>query len=235
MKPSRAIAALKKIIVLVLILAVPGFLYYLLTVKGKNRYKPLPVYGPKAVAKTFHKFHGQVIYDTIYHTIPDFTLTDQNGKKVNFEALKGKILVVSFFYTHGPQMCDNVNRNIDSLTKDYAKNKLLRFVSITIDPLRDGVPVISNYATRLKADPEHWKFLTGDTTQVYNLARNGLLVNEFKTGDDFIYSDKVVLVDADRRIRGYYSGTSITDMLRLSDEIKVQIAEELRKVKAPEM
>jgi protein SCO1/2 len=236
MKSTSALAGSKKLMILVLILAVPGFLYYLLTVKGKNRYKPLPVYGPKAVAKTFHKFHGQVIYDTIFHKIPDFELTDQDGKKVNFATLDGKILVINFFYTHCPQLCEKVNIHIDSVAQDYTRNKIVRFVSITIDPLRDDVSTLKAYTQHLKADSNHWKFLTGDSSVIYNLARNGLLVNAFKTGTgDFVYNDKVILVDADKRIRGYYSGTSVTDMQRLNDELKVQIAEELRKIKAPEM
>jgi protein SCO1/2 len=236
MKQTSALAGFKKLMILVLILAVPGFLYYLLTVKGKNRYKPLPVYGPKVVAKTFHTFHGNVIYDTIFHKIPDFELTDQEGKKVNFDSLSGKVLVVSFFYTHNPQLSDKINVNIDSVARDYVRNKLTRFVSITIDPERDNVAVLKNYAGRLGVNAKQWKFLTGDTTVIYNLSRKGLLVNDFKDASgNFIYSDKVVLVDAERRIRGYYSGSSVTDMQRLNDELKVQISEELRKVKSPEM
>ena len=49
---------IKKISILVLILAVPGFLYYLLTVKGKNRYHSLPKFGPKTITKTTHKSTG---------------------------------------------------------------------------------------------------------------------------------------------------------------------------------
>ncbi|MBW4890276.1 SCO family protein [Mucilaginibacter sp. HMF5004] len=226
---------MKKLTILVLILAVPGFLYYLLTVKGKNRYKPLPVYGPKVVAKTFHKFHGKVIFDTIYHKLPDFELTDQDGKKINFDTLAGKVLVVSFFYTRNPQMSEKVNVNIDSVARDYTRNKITRFISITIDPEHDNAAVLKNYSAHLKANT-NWKFLTGDTAVIYNLARKGLLVNEFKAAEgNFVYDDKVMLVDAERRIRGYYSGTSLTDMMRLNDELKVQISEELRKIKSPEM
>ena len=47
-----------KILILVTILAVPGFLYYMLQAKGKNRYKPLPIFGPKIVASTFHTKKG---------------------------------------------------------------------------------------------------------------------------------------------------------------------------------
>jgi protein SCO1/2 len=220
----------KKIIILVMILALPGFLYYLLTAKGKNRYKPLPFFGPKEVAKTGHKFHGKHIPDTIYHKLDDFTLTDQNGKQVSFKNYDKKIFIASFFYTHCPTVCSTVNKNISALADVYRKNRMVNFISITVDPQRDTPPVLKKYAESLEANSK-WLFLTGDTTSIYNLTRKGFLVDALKADDDnFIYSDKLVLIDAEKRIRGYYSGTSMADLTKLNDEIKVLIAEELRKV-----
>src|ERR1700761_9452515 len=99
-----ALKGIKKLAILVLILAVPGFLYYLLTAKGKNRYKPLPVYGDKVVAKTGHTFHGKFIPDTIYHVLPDFKLTDQDGKEISLKDFDGKIFIANFFYIHCPSV-----------------------------------------------------------------------------------------------------------------------------------
>ncbi|MFD2148108.1 hypothetical protein [Mucilaginibacter antarcticus] len=80
-----------------MILALPGFLYYLLNTKGKNRYKPLPYFGPKEMSGTSHKFHGEVIPDTTYHQLPAFKLVDQNGDTVSSESLANKIFIVNFF------------------------------------------------------------------------------------------------------------------------------------------
>src|SRR4051812_24169037 len=112
---------LKKIIILGLILALPGFLYYLLTAKGKNRYKPLPVYGPKQVAKTGHKFHGQFIPDTVFHKLADFQLTDQNGKQVSLSSFDKKIIVFNFFYTNGGEQSNKINNAIDTLADIYSR------------------------------------------------------------------------------------------------------------------
>ncbi|WCT12918.1 SCO family protein [Mucilaginibacter jinjuensis] len=225
----------KKVLILVLILAVPGFLYYLLTAKGKNRYKPLPFYGPKVVAQTGHKFHGKYIPDTIYHKLPDFNLVDQDNQPVSLKSFDNKIFVAGFFYTHCPSICDQVNSNLDSLVKGYAHNKMLHFVSITVDPMHDSPAILKAYAGK-QVSSAKWQFLTGDTTTIYNLAAKGFLVNAAHAGNnEFVVDDKLVLIDADKRIRGYYSGTSIIDMNRLNDEIKVLIAEELRKIKAPDL
>ena len=221
----------KKIIILVLILAVPGFLYYLLTAKGKNRYKPLAIYGPKVVQKTGHKVHGKFIPDTLYHQLPAFTLTDQGGKPVSEATFKGKIFVAGFFYTHCPAVCTTINRNISYMVDTYRKNKMVYFASITVDPEHDSTSVLKKYADSMKPESNRWLFLTGDTTSIYNLARKGFLVDALKAGDnDYIYSDKLILIDQEKRIRGYYSGANTNDINRLTDEIKVLIAEELRKV-----
>jgi len=224
----------KKLIVLVLILAVPGFLYYLLTVKGKNRYKPLAVYGPKQVAKIGHRYHGKYIPDTIYHKLPNFELTNQLGKPVTFKNFEYKIFVVNFFYGNCPEVCAVVNKNIERLAWAYRKNRMVKFVSITVDPQRDTPAALLAYAKTYRLPADKWMFLTGDTATVYNLARKGFLVNAVKTGDEFIFSNQLILIDAEKRIRGSYNGTSMPDVVRLNDEIKVQIAEELRKIKAPD-
>jgi len=221
---------LKKIIILALILALPGFLYYLLTAKGKNRYEPLSYFGPKQLAKTSHIVKGRSIPDTIYHTIPDFNLQDQNGKAVSLESLTGKILIVNFFYTTCPNICSQVNQNIAKLAAQYAHNKITKFISITVNPRHDSAAVLKQYGVKFDADSTRRLFLTGDTAVIYPLARQGFLVNALDEGNgNFVYSDKVVLIDESHHIRGYYSGTSDDDMNRLDNEIKVQIAEEIRK------
>ncbi len=225
---------LKKIIILGLILALPGFLYYLLTAKGKNRYKPLPVYGPKQVAKTGHKFHGKFIPDTIFHKLNDFNLIDQNGNLLSLKSFDKKIIVFNFFYIRGGQQSNKINIAVDSLAALYSRNKMVYFVSVSVDPERDKGSVLKAYADQNKPVYPHRLFLTGDTTNVYNLARNGLLVDALKTTDgQFIYSNKLVLVDSEKRIRGYYSSIMPDDISRITDEIKVLITEELRKNDKP--
>jgi protein SCO1/2 len=231
MKKARI---LKKILILVLVLIVPGFLYYLLVAEGKNLYRPLPVFGPKLLAKTTHRVKGRDIQDTIFHSLSDFKLTDENGAPVSLKTFNKKIFIAGFFYTHCPNVCKLVNNNISQLAANFATNKMVYFVSITVDPERDSLPVLKSYAKGFKPASANWLFLTGDTSTIYNLARKGFLVNALQAGkDDFIYSDKLVLIDQDKHIRGYYTGASTDDVNRLNDEIKVLIKEELSKNDTP--
>ena len=189
----------KKISILVLVLIVPGFLYYLLTAEGKNRYKPLPVFGPKQLGKTTHMVKGKNVPDTLYHTLPDFKLRDQDNTPVSLKSFTNKIFIANFFYTRCPNVCGVMNNNMNLLALNYVKNKMVCFVSITVDPEYDTALVLKKYASTFKSAPAKWLFLTGDTAATYNLARNGFLVNALQTGnDEFIYSDKLILIDQDK-------------------------------------
>ncbi|RQO72283.1 electron transporter [Pedobacter sp. KBW06] len=227
---------IKKILILVTILAVPGFLYYLLQDKGKNRYKPLPFFGPKEVAKTFHSVRGKQIPDTIYHLVPDFKLINQQADTVNWKSYEGKILVLNLFYTTGNTYAVNfANKAMKAFEATYAHNKTVNFVGLSIDPSRDTPKVLSDYAAVLGAAAGKWDLLTGDSTAIYGLINKGLFIDahrELQNGEQkFVYSNMFVLLDPQRRIRGYYEATSQEALSKLDDEIKVLITEELRNNK----
>jgi len=223
-----------KITILVLVLFVPGFLYYLLVSQGKNRYHSLRILGPKQITKTTHRIKGKDIPDTIYHTLPDFKLTDQDGAPVSLKTFDGKIFIAGFFYTNCPSVCTLMNNDVKQLVANYATSKMVYFVSITVDPARDSVKALKSYADSFKPASSRWLFLTGDTSTIYNLARKGFLVDALQTGkDDFIYSDKLMLIDEEKRVRGYYTGASTADVNKLNDEIKVLLSEEILKHDTP--
>ena len=223
-----------KILILVTILAVPGFLYYLLQAKGKNRYKPLPIFGPKIVASTFHTKRGVKIPDTIYHKIPDVSFMTSNSDSLNLASIKKQLILVNFFYSKDQLLTPKINEAVKRIFEEFKGNKIIRFLSISIDPEHDNLSVLKSYALILGAKPGKWDVVTMDSSQVLNLAKNQFFVNAIKSSEDkeqYIFSDKLILLDADHRIRGYYSSSSVDETRKLSDEIKVLITEELRKIK----
>jgi protein SCO1/2 len=224
---------IKKILILVTILAVPGFLYYLLTEMGKNRYKPLPFFGPKVVAETFHKVRGTQIPDTLYHQVKNFQLQNQLSAAVSLDTYKGKILIVNLFHTKGSTFgVDFTNKAVKVFLETYGGNQVLNFVSLSIDPKNDKPKVLESYAKKLGAPAGKWDLLTGDSTQMFNLINNELFVDAHQINENgdtkFIYSNMFVLLDTKHRIRGYYEATSQEALAKLNDEIKVLITEELR-------
>ena len=230
-------ASIKKVLILVTILAVPGFLYYLLQDQGKNRYKPLPFYGPKQVSDTFHSVRGKQVPDTFYHKIRGFEFINQQGKNVSWETYKDKVLVFGLFYTQSDdkQSVKAANKSMQTLGSAYAKNDMVNFVSMTIDPGYDKPEVLSVYADSLSAKPDKWNLLTGDSTKLFRFVNEQLLIDAHyiysRSKKNFSYSNYFILVDPQHRIRGYYEATNQEAMARLDDEIKVLIAEVLRNIK----
>jgi protein SCO1/2 len=227
---------IKKILILVTILAVPGFLYYLLQEKGKNRYRPLPIYGPKVVAKTFHSVRGKEIPDTIYHQIADFKLLNQYGAAVSWKNHTGKIILLDLFHSsNGGFAVDYANKAMEGFTRMYNENTMLHFMSVSIDPIEDTPSILRKYADRISANNGKWDLLTGDSTQIFQFINRGLRLDAIKTiknGETkFTYSNMFVLLDSQHRIRGYYESTNNEALSKLDDEIKVLIAEELRNMR----
>ncbi|HEX7366515.1 MAG TPA: SCO family protein [Pelobium sp.] len=230
---SRNKFPLAKILILVTILALPGFLYYLLKEKGKNRYKPLPIFGPKVVASTFHTRRGVKIPDTIYHIVKFPKMRNSGGDSVQLTTDEQLLTIVNFFYLDNKEVVPKLNEGLKNLQEQFKDNKRIRFVSIDLDPKNDDLSKLSSYKSSLGAIAKKWDILTADTSVTYPLARDQFFVNAFQTkSGDLLFSDKLILLDAENRIRGYYTGTSADEVSRISDEIKVLITEELRKIKA---
>ncbi len=223
----------KKIFLLVVLLAVPGLLYYLLQEKGKNRYKPLPFYGSKQVASTFHMRRGKKIADTIYHTIEPFALRNQNDQVISFPADSHRITVVNFFFTRCSTFCKPMTAEVSGVANIFRKNKLLQFYSITVDPENDTPGVLKKYQSALNLKPDNWDFLTGSSEKIMKLAQSDFLVDALEdttTNPSFIHTPMLILVDPQRRIRGYYNSANKEEVDKLTDEIKVLITEELRGI-----
>ena len=223
---------IKKVIILVSILAIPGFLFfYLLPHFARNRYKRLPIFGEKVVASTFHSEKGKKIPDTIYHLVPDFKLINQHNDTITWKSLANKIVVLNLFYTGANNQ--ETSKYIKKLSDGYELKPLVKFLSLSVDPLDKSR--IKDFAEHFKAKAGKWDFLVGDTIQTYPLIRKGLLLDvvtdETKEKTNFIFSNKIVLIDNLHRIRGIYDADNAEANARLEDEIKVLIAEYLRNVK----
>jgi protein SCO1/2 len=173
---------------------------------------------------------GKQVSDTIWHKVGDFSLTNQDGRKINWDSLKGKIVVADLFFTHCPTICPAMTMNMKRLAESVNNgqrvgdktNKLVHFLSFSIDPDRDSVATIKKWADRFQVNPEKWWLLTGNKQEIYNLAINEMkMFAEDGKGIDtnFIHSDKYVLIDSNRHVRGYYDGLDSASLARLSNDL----------------
>lgn len=225
-------SSFKKILILVSVLALPGFLYYLLQEKGKNRYKALDIFGPKQVAGTFHTRRGVKIPDTIYHRIRDFKLLSNTGDSVGIPTDSNKIALVNFFFTRCKTVCPDMNAKMAGIVSKYQNNKRLQFYSISVDPGFDTQEVLNKYAQTFNVKNKKWSFLTGDKDFILELARKDFLVDALPSRGsthEIIHSPMLILVDPDKKIRGYYDSTHKEQMAKLEDEVTVLIAQQLLK------
>lgn len=179
---------------------------------------------------------GEEIYDTTFKQVADISLVNQLGDTVSINKnLEGKIVVVNFFFTDCATICPRLTGNITMLQKAFKKNDTtVHLVSISVDPKRDSVPVLRDYADRFGVNHDHWWFMTGNREQVYSYARNELRVvmNEGGQGiEDFVHSQKLVLLDKERHIRGYYDGLDTAELKLCADDIVLLSLEKKRKKK----
>jgi protein SCO1/2 len=162
------------------------------------------------------------------HHISDFTLMDQHGGTVTLDDVGERIIVADFFFTTCATICPKMSTQLERVQKAYADEDRLMLLSHSVTPEMDSVPVLAAYAELHHADPRRWRFLTGDRMQIYRLARRSYFaaLDEGDGGpDDFVHTENFVLVDPQRRIRGFYDGTSPKDVDRLIDDINTLLKE----------
>ncbi len=169
------------------------------------------------------------------HHIADFELINQDGKIISQKDFTGKIYVAEFFFTTCRTICPKMNSLLQKVNEKFKEDDRVMFLSHTVMPERDSVPVLADYAKRFGADSKKWMFVTGEKKKIYELARKSYFAvkleeNFIKGGlpgdeKDFIHTENFVLVDKNKRIRGFYDGTSEKDIDRLIQEIQILLLE----------
>ena len=190
-------------------------IYYLLSPT-----KILPIYQPAEV--NYKLVDSSLQHVKKYHKIGNFSLLNQSGKKITLDNYNDKIFIADFFFTKCPSICPIMTDNMLELQKKIIEDDSVMIISFSVDPKNDTVEQLNNYAEEKGIDQKKWNLLTGDKTKIYDLARKSFFVAELDNKDDneIIHTENFVLVDPDRRIRGYYDGTNIDEVLKILDDIK---------------
>lgn len=212
-----------KVLILGLLLLMPVLVFLFLRLFGENKYT-LPTYFPKEPTEAV--VEGQP-YDTVYHQVPDFKLISQEGKTVTAQDLDNHVYVANFFFASCKGICTQMSTQMVRVQDAFRNDEAVKLISFTVDPERDTVETLQRYADMYNADPKKWLFLTGPKAELYKLAQDGfyLPVQEVPGIGDFIHSEKFMLVDNNRHIRGLYDGTDPEDVDRLITELRVLLYE----------
>jgi protein SCO1/2 len=139
------------------------------------------------------------------------------------------ILLVNIFFASCPEVCPEMNKQLQSVAEKFQNEPQVKFLTVSIDPESDSVPVIANYAKAFKADLYKRTFATGSKAEIYDWAINDVLLATEQRGSDFIHDDRVVIIDKDHRIRGILPTRAKTNSERI--ELIRRIIDDIENLK----
>ena len=203
------------------------FLAITLSLTACNNNKKLPFYGQRE-AKIVKDAAGVERVDTVYQTIPDFKLLNQDSILITQNEFKGKVYVADFFFTSCTTICPTMHRNLKTVYDQYKDNPEVAFLSHTIDFKYDKPSVLKKYAGKLGVDTKKWQFVYGTKDEIYHLAEHNYLVavqEDSTAKDGYIHQGWLVLVDKQKRMRGAYDGTKTEEVEKLKKDIATLLAE----------
>ncbi len=144
--------------------------------------------------------------------MPDFTLTNQDGKRIALGDYRGRALVVTFIYTRCPvpDQCPLLSANFAQLNSavasDASLNKRAHLLSVTLDPEYDKPAVLKSYGkTYAGGKFDDWDFAGGDPVEVRRLAESLGLTYKAE-GDQVIHSLRTAVVAPDGKLFKLYRG-----------------------------
>jgi len=159
-----------------------------------------------------------------YHTIADFNLINQNGQVITQKDYQGKIYIADFFFTTCPTICPIMTKNMADIQSRIQNDADVKLLSHTVTPEIDSVAQLKKYAIEKGVDDAKWNLVTGDKKQIYELARRSYLAVQ-SDGDggkyDMIHTENFILVDKEKRIRGFYDGTNTEEIDQLMADLKI--------------
>jgi protein SCO1/2 len=213
---------MKRVLFLIILLAICIPVGYFL-IKPKDK-KDLPIINPIDVQEEM--VDPELLRIGQGHTIGNFSFKNQDNKTITQREIEGKVFVAEYFFSTCKSICPIMNQQMQRIQYAFKDNPNVKILSFTVDPDVDTVEQLKRYANSHNAVKNQWHFLTGKKEDLYGLARKSFFVlkpaevaNQGDVGSDFIHTNNFVLVDQQKRIRGYYDGTSEKEVTELIKDI----------------
>ena len=182
--------------------------------------KKLPIFQPAMV--NLELVDSTMQHVKRYHRISSFSLKNQNGETITEKNYENKIYVADFFFTTCPGICIDMTRNMLKIQKKTINNPNIMLLSFSVTPKIDSVAQLKKYALEKGINDSKWNLLTGDKKQIYKLARESyFVVKEGQGNNSMIHTENFVLIDPDKRIRGFYDGTNDEEIQVLINDIDI--------------
>ena len=137
----------------------------------------------------------------VIRAVPEFALTDQNGDEVTMADLRGKIWIADFIFTRCAGPCPLMTARMLEMQKALVKTPEVKLVSVTVDPAYDTPEVLKAYAEANFADPNRWKFLTGEKEVIEKLVTEGFMQHLAEENGEPVHGTMFLLVDGQGMVR----------------------------------
>lgn len=181
-----------KIAAIAALIVIPAILVFILA-KAQWVHEELPYLG-----NSVKEANGKLIH----HKVGNIWLKSHRNKSITLDSFKDKIIVANIFFATCPEVCPEMNRQIQVIAEEFAEFQNIVFLSVSIDPETDSVPALARYAENFNIRRlKNWHFCTGNRTEIYDWVLNDILLANEMRDNEFIHDDKIVLIDKQRHIR----------------------------------
>lgn len=157
-------------------------------------------------------------------TLPAFSLVDERGTPFTEEALRHHPTIVSFIFTRCDTVCPITSMKMEKIQeKTFDAGARIKLLSISVDPAYDTPARLAEFAQKYKADPERWRFVTGEPKAIQALVEGPFLTSMQREADrpdgipNIAHGGYFMLVDGELHIRGMYESN---DIQRLDEMIR---------------
>lgn len=161
--------------------------------------------------------------------VKEFAFVNQLDDTITNHEVTGKVVLVEFFFTTCKGICPKMNTNMLTIASDFANEDDFMILSHTVDPDRDTVGRLKEYADSLKINPVQWMLLTGSKAKLYEAARKSYLLDDQNTtapiDEQFVHTQLFALVDRAGRVRGIYDGLNKKELAKLDGDIRLILSE----------
>jgi protein SCO1/2 len=168
----------------------------------------LPIMGDFEVVEK--EENGNIVFDTIYTSIPPFSFTNQDNKIITEKDYAGKVYIADFFFTTCPSICPKMTNTLTLVQEKLKDVPNFAILSHSIDPEYDQPEILKSYAEKNKANIGIWNFVTGDRDEIYDICENYYMayakVDSLAEGG-YVHSGFLILVDKNKHVRAAYDGT----------------------------
>jgi protein SCO1/2 len=164
-------------------------------------------------------------WSEVEHRVAPFQLLDQKHRGFTERDLDGKVHVASFLFTSCPGVCPTLVERLKPVQAAIRGRQDVVMISYSVTPRTDTPAVLGEFGALRGIDPETWRLVTGDLAEIQRVIRGSYFADDERGGSEgmesrLIHTEKVILVDGRRRLRGIYNGTHAFEMDRLIEDIE---------------